>query len=70
LNYILSDGNLMYVFSHYTGKNFYLLKRTKPYGGAALVSTIKLTGENWKVIPRDRLLLINNGNIIVLSDKI
>lgn len=68
-NYILADGQLLYVLSHYAGKNFYFLQRRKSYGGAFLVSTIKLTDENWQVIPRDRLLVIGNGEIIVLSDK-
>lgn len=70
-NYILSDGTLMYVFSHYRGKKFYFLKRSKAYGGAILVATgHPLTGENWQIIPPDRLFVLNNGEIEVLSDAI
>lgn len=70
LNYILTDGSLLYVFSHYARKNFYFLKRNKPSGCAILVSTIKLTAEDWRVIPQDRLFVIQDGRSIVLSKKL
>lgn len=67
VNYLLSDGNLLYAFSHYPGKPMYFLRREKAYGGAVLVSTQKLSDENWKKIPPDKLLVVNNGEILVLS---
>ena len=70
LNLLLSDGNMMYVFNHYSRKPIYMLRRSKLYGNAILFSTQKLTGENWEKIPSDRLLVINNGEVEVISDKL
>lgn len=70
LNFLMSDGNILYAFNHYYSKPIYLLKREKDYGGAILVSTQKLGNENWKKIPEDKLLLLEKGEIIVLSDDI
>lgn len=70
LNFLLSDGSILYAFNHYTGKPIYFLKREKDYGGAFLISTHKLSNENWKILPSDRLLLITRGNILVLSGPI
>jgi hypothetical protein len=47
-----------------------MLRRSKIYGGAILISTKKLTEENWEVIPKDRLLCINNGEIEILSSPL
>ena len=60
----------MFVFSHHSDKSMYMLRREKGYGGATLVSTRKLTNENWKKVPKDRLLVLSNGEVLVLSDKI
>lgn len=70
LNFLMSDGCILYAFSHYTGKPIYFLRREKDYGGAFLISTQKLSNENWKQLPPDRLLLISRGEILVLSDRI
>jgi predicted glutamine amidotransferase len=67
LNLLISDGNMMYAFNHYSSKPMYMLRRSKAYGDAILISTKELTDENWEVIPRDRLLAINNGEIEMLS---
>ena len=49
----------------------YFLRREKEYGGAMLVSTQKLTeDEDWKTIPTDRLMVINRGEIVTLSDSV
>jgi predicted glutamine amidotransferase len=49
----------------------YMLRRSKSYGGAILISTKQLTDyENWEVIPKDRLLCINNGEIEILSSPL
>ena len=69
-NMLLSDGTNMFVFSHHSDKSMYMLRREKGYGGATLVSTRKLTNENWKKVPKDRLLVLSNGEVLVLSDKI
>lgn len=70
LNFLMSDGELLFVFNHYTAKPIYLLKREKPYGDAILVSTVKLSGEDWKKIPENRILVLNRGEVVVLSDPI
>ena len=67
----MSDGSMYYAFAHYLGKPMYFLRREKEYGGAMLVSTQKLTeDEDWKTIPTDRLMVINRGEIVTLSDPI
>ena len=70
LNLLISDGNMLYAFHHYDGKPMYMLRRSKEYGGAILISTRKLTEEEWEEIPSDRLLAINKGEIEVFSDLI
>lgn len=75
-NFLMSDGDILYVFNHYKNrrnggpKPIYFLRREKDYGGAMLVSTQKLTDENWLSIPEDRLLLILKGDFLNLSDPI
>jgi glutamine amidotransferase len=70
LNFLMSDGSMYYAFSHHHRKSMYFLKREKEYGGAILLSTRRLTDENWQTIPKDRLMVINRGEIVVLSDSI
>jgi len=70
LNFLMSDGNMHYAFSHYDDKPMYMLGRTKGYGGAILLSTQKVTDENWRDIGKDRLLAINCGEILIRSDEI
>lgn len=70
LNFLMSDGCILYVFHHHFNKQIYYLKREKIYGGTSLLSTQKLSNENWKTLPADRLLLVTRGEILVLSDRI
>jgi len=70
LNMFLSDGNMMYIFNHYSRKPIFMLRRSKQYGNAILVSTQKLTNEPWEKIPSNRLLVLNNGEIEVISDSL
>ena len=70
LNFLMSDGNMHYAFSHYDVKPMYMLGRMKGYGGAILLSTQKVTDENWQEIGKDRLLAINCGEILIRSDEI
>ena len=69
-NMLMSDGTNMYIFSHHSNKRMYMLRREKEYGGATLVSTIGLTSEGWKKIPKDRLLVLSKGEVLVLSNNI
>lgn len=75
LNFLMSDGTLLYAFNHSKSKPMYFLKReTKPYGNAFLVSTtddiIKSQGEVWKEMPLDKLLVICNGEVLIQSSRI
>ena len=68
-NFLLSDSINLYAFHHYEDKPIYFLRREKDYGGAILLSTRKLSQEIWQEIPKDRLLVISRGEILVLSNK-
>lgn len=61
LNFLLSDGNLLYIYHHYPLKPMYLLRREKDYGGAILISTQRLSNEDWLAIPKDRILTLSKG---------
>jgi glutamine amidotransferase len=69
LNFLLSDSVNLYAFHHYSGKPMYFLRREKDYGGAILISTRKLSQEDWQKIPEDRLFVVSRGEVLVLSDK-
>ena len=70
LNFLMSDGNMHYAFSHYSGKPMYIQRNMKGYGNAVLLSTQAFGGGNWEEIPVDRLLVLNCGEVIVRSDPI
>ncbi len=71
INFLLSDGNNMYVFHHYHDRPIYYLRRQKEYGGAILVTTVKeLSNEQWQKLDPDKLLVIINGEYLVISDKL
>jgi len=68
LNYLLSDSNALFIFCNY--RRMFMLRREKDYGGAILISTQKLTDENWIEIPKNRVLCVLNGEVFVVSDRI
>lgn len=70
LNFLMSDGTILYAYNHYDDRPIYFLKRNKDYGGAFLLSTQKLSKENWKKLRSDSLLLVSNGEVLVLSDPL
>jgi predicted glutamine amidotransferase len=67
LNLLISDGRTLYAFQHYPNKPIYILRRSKSYGGAILMSTQKLTEEDWEPIPENRLLAVEGGEVQVMS---
>ncbi len=69
LNFLLSDGVILYAFNHYKKKPMYILKRSKEHGDAFLISTRKLSEEHWEKLPRDKLLAVCNGKILALSKR-
>ena len=79
LNFLMSDGNMYYVFSHYyrqppcnahRPKPMYIQRNKKGYGNAILLSTQNFGDGNWEKIPEDTLLVLNCGEVIVRSDPI
>ena len=70
LNLFISDGNKLYAYHHYPGKPIYLIRRSKEYGSAALVSTQELTGEDWITLEPDRLLVLDRGEVFVYSSPL
>ena len=76
LNFLMSDGNMYYVFSHYyrqppcnarRPKPMYIQRNSKGYGNAILLSTQNFGDGNWEKIPEDTLLVLNCGEVIVRS---
>jgi len=74
LNFLMSDGNMHYAFSHYYDtphpKPMYIQRNMKGYGNAVLLSTQAFGGGNWEKIPVDRLLVLNCGEVIVCSSPL
>ena len=70
LNFLMSDGNMYYVFSHYDVKPMYIQRNLKGYGNAILISTQDFGDGNWKKIPADSLLVLNCGEVIVCSSNL
>jgi len=61
LNYLLSDSNVLFAFCNH--RRMYMLRREKDYGGAILISTQKLTSENWVELPKNRVICVLRGEI-------
>ena len=70
LNFLMSDGNMHYAFSHYDHKPMYIQRNIKGYGNAILLSTQDFGDGNWEKIPVDSLLVLNCGEIIVCSENL
>lgn len=66
LNFVMSDGNVLYAFNHHPEKPMYYSSS----GGAITVSTQKLGGSAWELLPADRLMLVKDGEVYRLSDRI
>lgn len=58
LNFILYDGEYMYIHTNYKESLYYLEKN-----GAILFSTQPLSDENWEAVPFTRLLAYKNGKL-------
>lgn len=72
LNFILSDGVALYVFSHYPWKPCYYSPRKKGYGNAFVVSTFRPDHpehEKKYRLPSDRLVMVVDGSVVVTSEK-
>jgi len=72
-NFLLSDGSVLYAFNHYPKNPLYISYREKGYGGAVVISTKKLRSrdyQDWRKIPKDKVVLITDGRILVVSDRL
>jgi len=70
LNFLMSDGSLLYAFNHYPAKPMYFIRNEKDFGGTVVVSTKKVGSGEWSKIPSDKVLVISNGEILLLSDRL
>jgi len=71
VNYLLTDGLNLFILNHYPGTPIYFIKRGKPYGSAFVATTVpQLTNETWRRLPADRVVVVSNGEFLVLSDPI
>ena len=81
----MSDGSMYYAFGHYypdpahrgrENKPIFMKRRGKIYGNVILLTTAKFVTPgyandgDWEEIPRDCLLVVNCGEIVVCSDTI
>jgi len=72
-NFLLSDGSVLYAFNHYAAAPLYISRREKDYGGAIVISTKKLGSPHyasWEKIPPDRVVVVSDGRLLVVSKKI
>ncbi|MEM4734311.1 MAG: class II glutamine amidotransferase [Candidatus Thorarchaeota archaeon] len=68
MNILLTDGDNLYVFNDGEHQQMYYLWRSKQYGQAYLVTTIEnLSDEPWRPLPRDRLIVVNRGDVLIAS---
>lgn len=70
LNFLMSDGSLLYAFNHYPKIPLYFVRREKDFGGTIVISTKKVGSGEWRKIPSDKLLVVNKGEILQLSDRL
>ena len=66
LNFVMSDGDVLYAFNHNPEKPMYYSRSEN----AIMVSTQKLDGNPWELLPADRLMLVKDGEVYRLSDRI
>ncbi len=66
LNFVMSDGKVLYAFNHHPEKPMYYSRS----GNATTVSTQKLGGHAWERLPPDRLVLVKDGVVYRVSDRI
>jgi predicted glutamine amidotransferase len=72
-HFLLSDGSVLNAFNHNPDAPLYLSRREKDYGDAIVISTEKLQSRDftgWKKIPKDKVVLISDGRVLVVSDRI
>ena len=70
LNFLLSDGETIYAFNHHPEKTMYLTDRPTAGGASVIVTTQALDGGSWQALPVDRVMVIRNGRLAAMSEKI
>jgi predicted glutamine amidotransferase len=70
LNFVMSDGRILYAFNHHPEKPMYYARAAGPACSSIMVSTQRLDGCTWEALPVDRLMLVRGGEFYALSGRI
>lgn len=70
LNFVMSDGEAVYAFSHHPEKPMYQALRPTARGASVAVATQVLDDEPWTPLPADRLVVLRNGALDNISEPI
>ncbi|MGE5556922.1 MAG: class II glutamine amidotransferase [Caulobacteraceae bacterium] len=70
LNFVMSEGTDLYAFNHHPQKPMYYARSSSPHGDYVIVSTQMLDGIVWERLPEDKLLLVRDGKVMALSERI
>jgi glutamine amidotransferase len=70
LNFLLSDGEMLYAFNHHPEKPMYVSRGRTAAGEALLFSTQTLEGQGWASLPEDRLVVAGDGKLRRMSGTI
>jgi predicted glutamine amidotransferase len=70
LNFLLSDGEKLYAFSHHPEKPMYYTVRETAGGSSLMIATQALDTGEWAMLPDDRLVVVSHGKLLAMSDKL
>jgi glutamine amidotransferase len=70
LNFLLSDGETLYAFSHHPEKPMYYTARETAGGRSLMIATQVLDTGGWTALPDDRLVVVSHGRLQVMSDPL
>ena len=70
LNFLLTDGDVIYAYNHHPEKPMYHGTRQTSGGRSVIVATQRLDGESWSELPEDYLAVIRQGKITSITGPI
>jgi predicted glutamine amidotransferase len=70
LNFLLSDGETLYAFSHHPEKPMYYAARETAVGSSLMIATQPLDTCGWTALPDDRLIVVSHGKLLAMSDRL
>jgi predicted glutamine amidotransferase len=70
LNFAMSDGKVLYAFSHHPEKPMFSTRLAARDGDSMVVSTRRLGGRRWDILPPDTLIIIKDGQVLSCSERI